>query len=297
MFQFQSEKALSILESFASHPGDDRLQFRVHYWGINPMHYDNHLHKHSFYEICYVIDGSGRYLDDGHWFALEPGTLFCSRPGIWHQIRSDAGMYLLFVAFEPDSAHSDPQALRMYQTLHTTDRFLLHQANHTSTALLWQALMRQLEAPHPLWKETLSPMALALIVSFCSTFRKPDEDMRTIPPIKTDARLLKRACVFIIDNISQPLPLDSIARYLNISGRHLSRLFSEKLGISYIGYVQRERVRHAAELLAYTDISILEAAEKTGFNSVHYFTRVFAKQTGLPPGEYRQLHRSTLDPR
>ncbi|MDF2964008.1 MAG: AraC family transcriptional regulator, partial [Paenibacillus sp.] len=154
----------------------------------------------------------------------------------------------------------------------------------------WQALMRQLEVSCQHWEEALSPMAHALLVSFYGTFSKPRDSLPDLPLFKADARLLKRACIFIKDNMSQPLPLDSMARYLNISGRHLSRLFSEKLGTNYVSYVQQERVRHAAELLTFTDLSIQEVADKTGFNSVHYFTRVFAKETGLPPGEYRSLN-------
>jgi AraC-like DNA-binding protein len=234
-----------------------------------------------------VVSGTGRYLDDGAWFTLEPGTLFLSRPGIWHQIKSEQGMYLLYVSFEPLAGRCDPAALQQYQTMHTTERFFLQTAEQTSSVLLWHALMRQLEAPHRLSKEALSPLAHALLVSFYGTFREPDADLYDIPLPKADDRLLKRARIFIKDNLSQPLPLDSIARYFNVSGRHLSRMFADKLGVNYVNYVQQERIRHASELLAYTGLPIQAIADKTGFNSVHYFTRVFAKETGLPPGEYR----------
>jgi AraC-like DNA-binding protein/mannose-6-phosphate isomerase-like protein (cupin superfamily) len=289
-YAFDPERALALLHAFASEPRDSRLAFKVHYWGITPVHRDNPVHKHSFYEICYVVEGSGRYMDEGRWHELGPGTLFCSRPGVLHQIRSESGMYLLFVAFETDAAHCNPDAARAYQSLYATNRYLLAEAGGTASALLWQSLMRQLEAPHPTVRESLASTAHALLASFPGTFRRlaAEEGGPALPRTRMARYLLSRAQVFIKDNLAQPLPLDTVARYLHVSGRHLSRLFASELGVGYVQFVRKERVRHAAELLACTDLSVQEIAERTGFASVHYFTRVFAQETGLPPARYRQ---------
>ncbi|PYI54586.1 helix-turn-helix domain-containing protein [Paenibacillus flagellatus] len=299
MFRFDPDRALSLLDAYALRPGDSRLGFAVHYWGITPRHYDNPVHKHSFYEICYVLDGTGSYMDDGHWHPLGPGTLFCSRPGVLHQIRSEAGMYLLFVAFEVDERVSDPGAVRTYRSLRATDRIVLPDADTVSAALLWRSLMLMLERPPGLRESALAGTAFALLLSFRDAFRASDEDEGGDPgdvPLRKSAhQLLNRALVFIKDNLSQPLALETVARYLHVSGRHLSRLFARELGLSYVHYVRRERIRHATELLDYTDMTVQQVADAAGFASVHYFTRVFARETGCPPGKYRQRGRSGGD--
>jgi AraC family L-rhamnose operon transcriptional activator RhaR len=94
--------------------------------------------------------------------------------------------------------------------------------------------------------------------------------------------------MFIRDNLDQPLSLGMVAAYLNVSRRHLSRLFSEGIHESFTGFIRKERVRQAAHLLGSTDLSIKEIAERTGFGSVHYFSRIFAREQKQTPGRYRR---------
>ena len=71
------------------------VTFRVHYWGGNSKHFDNPVHKHSFFEVCYVLDGKGEYEEfeeNGAVHPLRAHTLFFSRPGVVHQIRSKTGI-------------------------------------------------------------------------------------------------------------------------------------------------------------------------------------------------------------
>jgi AraC-like DNA-binding protein len=99
---------------------------------------------------------------------------------------------------------------------------------------------------------------------------------------------LHRAKLFIDDNLTSFLSLHQLSNYLHISERHLSRLFSEKLGQSFSHYVQEKRVQKSMELLLESDWAISRIAEETGFESVHYFTRVFTRKIGVPPGQFRK---------
>ena len=51
-------------------------------------------------------------------------------------------------------------------------------------------------------------------------------------------------------------------------------------------------MRRAAELLAHTDLTIDEIAERCGFANRFHFSRVFAQRMVEPPGRYRALHGS-----
>ncbi len=66
------------------------------------------------------------------------------------------------------------------------------------------------------------------------------------------------------------------------------RWFREHLGQTPAAYVAESRVRHARQLLALSDKSIDQIAAETGFANRHYFSRVFAKQVGCGPAEFRQ---------
>jgi AraC-like DNA-binding protein/mannose-6-phosphate isomerase-like protein (cupin superfamily) len=290
MFLLDPSKALYILNSFTGVLNQHSITFNIHYWGIAPFHLENPLHKHSFYEICYVIEGQGIYRDNGSQFPLDKGTLFCSRPEIWHQISSQEEMYLIYVAFEVDPEQSNKEMLERFNTLYRTNHFFLPNSENSVTALLWTALIKQFESPDLLVKENIVSIAQSLLLSFYTAFTEHDEKSIHLPRGKASVYLLNQAKAFIRDNLTQPLHLDTLANYLHVSGRHLSRLFTDETGQSYVIFVQSERIRSAANLLKYTNDPIKDISEKVGFNSVHYFTKAFSSKTGLPPGEYRTKH-------
>jgi AraC-like DNA-binding protein len=290
MFQIDLSKAMHILNSYAGVLQQNSITFNIHYWGIDPFHLKNPLHKHSFFEICYVMEGQGIYIDAGIQFPLEKGTLFCSRPEIWHQIHSPSKMYLVFVAFEVDPAQSAPEMLERFNTLYRTNQFIIHNCENSATVLIWTALLKQFESPDLLIKENIASIAQALLLSFYTAFTEHNEKAILLPRGKSSVSLLNQAKAFIRDNLSQPLHLGTIANYLHVSGRHLSRLFTDETGQSYVVFVQAERIRSAANLLKYTTDPIKDISEKVGFNSVHYFTKAFSVRMGIPPGEYRNMH-------
>ncbi|WP_339318059.1 helix-turn-helix domain-containing protein [Paenibacillus sp. FSL R10-2734] len=86
------------------------------------------------------------------------------------------------------------------------------------------------------------------------------------------------------------ISLDQCAQICNLSPQYLSKLFKRTMDISFIEYVTQLRVAKAQELLETTDLLVNEIAEQVGYNPKN-FIRVFKKQVGLPPGQYREMHR------
>jgi len=110
-------RANALLNQHISQISGNQASFKIHYWGFMPLHYSNSLHRHSFFEICYVLEGSGEYTDDGVDYPLQAGTLFCSKPGVWHQIRSEQGLALFFVAFEVDESQTSEAYTRGFRSI------------------------------------------------------------------------------------------------------------------------------------------------------------------------------------
>jgi hypothetical protein len=61
----------------------------------------NRVHRHSFYEPCIVISGTGEFEHGAEQYALREGDLFIADPGIYHEIRSlkTKDLQLYFLAF------------------------------------------------------------------------------------------------------------------------------------------------------------------------------------------------------
>jgi len=203
-------------------------EFKVHYWDVVPRHYNNPVHKHSFFEICYVLEGEGEYSENGIDYPLRAGTHFCSRPGIEHQIRSQDGMYLIYVAFEPDERSSRREAVETFRSLASSGETCVYDDGSLPSSLLWKSLMLREDGRNRLSPNALQAAAGALLLSFPSLFSS-----ETPAPSRFTGSadvLLRQAKLYIRDNLSRDLSLREISAYLNVSERHLYVCFPEALG-------------------------------------------------------------------
>lgn len=262
------------------------LAFRIHYWGIDWRHYSNPVHRHSFYEVCYVLEGEGEYEDEGVTYPLRGGSQFVSVPGHWHQIRSRDGMKMFFVAYEPSSTRGE-RVTAEYETALQRKAVPVIVNHENVPALLWRALFLQADAGAS--ASRASALAGMLLASFADAFVPGERAAPREPqPPRSQTLLVTMARRFIRDNLSRPLKLGDVARYLNVSDRHLSRLFRTHGGESFGNCLTRERMRLAEAMLRTTVKSPKEIAQAAGFQSIHYFTRAFSAYRGMPPAAFRK---------
>ncbi|WP_332631341.1 AraC family transcriptional regulator [Halalkalibacter flavus] len=282
-----------ILNKYVHSLNQDGATFHIHYWGAIPKHHDNHLHKHSYFEVCYIVDGEGTYIDNECTYKLQKHTIFLSKPEVVHQIKSESGLSIVYVGFELVESESRVEWIKLMEKAMKCSEVVINVEDDNPSALLWKSLMiKATRMEHAFAVGILRSIASSLILSLLQAFvpHSGKEDQRN--PSKRGSPLLHQAVLFIKDNLSHSIKLADLANYLNLSSRHLSRLFISELGVSFSDYVRNQRIRRAAILLKETEISIKEIAEQTGFPNVHYFTRVFTSAMGSSPGLFRSLYIS-----
>jgi AraC-like DNA-binding protein len=81
--------------------------------------------------------------------------------------------------------------------------------------------------------------------------------------------------------------LADLARRMNMSYHHLSRLFGETVGTSFRQHLNRLRVNEADRLLAGSTLSITDIALHCGFNSLRTFNRAYQALRGQTPSSTR----------
>ena len=84
-----------------------------------------------------------------------------------------------------------------------------------------------------------------------------------------------------------------MSRMAAMSGSNFYRVFTALIGTSADRYLIRLRLSHAEALLAGTDLPMTEVAERSGFDDSNYFSRVFRRNRGCSPREYRKQRRMT----
>lgn len=75
-----------------------------------------------------------------------------------------------------------------------------------------------------------------------------------------------------------------------LSYKYAGTLFKEVTGQTIKEYQCTLKLRKAEQLLKETDKSIAEVAQLTGFSDMFYFSKIFHKKKGCPPGEYRKTY-------
>lgn len=290
--QQELHKGIILLNSHAFHIKGNDLSLYIHYWGAEASLNSNPIHKHSFFEFCYVANGTGTYVEQGVTYSLSKGSLFITRPHMKHQIltESDSNLYLVFVAVEPIMNECSERGSRQLEQLATIEPFILEQQENSVPAMLWEALLTMTQQSPEFMSDSVINLSCALLASLNELFLTHRELEYKITLQRQSTTLVHQAKLYIRDNLSQPLRLKEVADYLHISSRHLSRLFSDELGATFSDYIRNERINQATLMLSNKEMSIKSISIETGFTSVHYFTTVFKEVMGVTPGEfYRKL--------
>jgi len=98
---------------------------------------------------------------------------------------------------------------------------------------------------------------------------------------------LKNALSYMEDHYSERVTLDALADAAGVTPKYLCRSFCSLTGKTPISYLNEYRIDRACEFLRTTDEPMLEIAGMCGFSDQSYFVKLFKRQKGITPGEYR----------
>jgi signal transduction histidine kinase/AraC-like DNA-binding protein/ABC-type sugar transport system substrate-binding protein len=101
-------------------------------------------------------------------------------------------------------------------------------------------------------------------------------------------RLVRRAIAYIHENYAETLTREQMATHLAVSENYLTNCFQKEMGISPLTFLNRFRIKEACKLLEEGNQTITAVALAVGFNDLTYFARVFHREMGVSPSEYRR---------
>ncbi|RAV19647.1 response regulator transcription factor [Paenibacillus contaminans] len=104
--------------------------------------------------------------------------------------------------------------------------------------------------------------------------------------------IIRDAISIIHERFAERLTLADLAAGVHINPTYLSRRFHDEVGVSFSEYLMQYRIKLSKTyLISHPGWSISTVAEKTGFNSQHYFSTIFRKSAGMTPKEYREREK------
>jgi len=102
------------------------------------------------------------------------------------------------------------------------------------------------------------------------------------------ASAVKNAKAYMELKHKEAISVKDVANSVNLSAGYFEKIFKDNTKMTLANYITKIRVEKAGQLLIEnTGCNISQIAEKVGYPSVYYFSRVFKKHTGLTPTQYR----------
>lgn len=102
------------------------------------------------------------------------------------------------------------------------------------------------------------------------------------------SRQIRACCDYIELHAEDDISIEALAQQAGYSKYYLSRKFKEETGTTVTEYIRAARIERAKLLLAATELSIQEIAEKLHFCSRSYFSTVFLQMVGCTPTGFRE---------
>lgn len=93
---------------------------------------------------------------------------------------------------------------------------------------------------------------------------------------------------YIDGNIYAKINANSVAEKFGFSVSQLGRLFKKEYGTTVYSYILEQKITAAEKLLQNSSLSLKETADMLNFTDEHYFSNIFKKKRGIPPGKIRK---------
>jgi two-component system response regulator YesN len=105
-----------------------------------------------------------------------------------------------------------------------------------------------------------------------------------------------QACrTYIMEHYSDDLSLDAVAKQFHFNSSYFSEQFKQYVGINFSDYLLQVRMDSAKRMLETTNEKVYQIACDVGYKDAKYFNRLFKRDTGITPEQYRQIRQTRTD--
>jgi AraC-like DNA-binding protein len=282
---------LSLLRPYVRHCGDARRGP----WSMSSRRLLDYL-------LVHIAEGSGRFVIAGQAHDAQPGDLFWMPPDTPHSMEGHApSMVCPYVHFDlvyrPEVSHWDftipggmEDLAELKPLLHPPfphaqlatlcGRLRLHNSKRVGNLIV--DICAEAARAQPFAPLRMSGLMLEIIAEILrgQTGLQADANEHS-PGLEEAAEYLRRHC-------AEKAPLKEVAQLCRLSPSHFRSLFARHFGCPPREYIRMARIHQAKSLIVGSNLNLSEIAYKTGFATVHSFSRAFHQMEGIAPSSYRK---------
>ena len=234
-------------------------------------------HLHDAVELVYLKAGSSLFIHGTEKTRLEAGDFFISFPNQIHgyEQSENTQLYLLILPVKPClSAYRKVLA----EKIPVRPYLKKGEWSPEEIDILLQLALKD--------KETASEDVMQGYFQVLMGKLLQQLQLQDAAAASDDA--LRSVLLYINAHYTEPLTRKQIAEKVGYNESYISHLFSQTLKTTLPDYIHSLRMSDATRLLTQTDLSVSRIALDLGFGSLRNFNRVFLKETGMTPTQYRQ---------
>lgn len=252
-------------------------------WGVRE-------HSHEFYQIWYVVAGEAEYLLNGQKITIRSDDVIFMPPGVSHElpVMQDGLLRYVDIKFrvEDEQLRRECEQIPLVMQLNNKG---IHDTIIKCRECWYEPDQHSFEIAKLLFEQAL----LQILKERLETKKTPLW-LPTIKGVEELSGVAAEIAGYIDIHYAEEFSLERIAGIFRYNKAYLCKKFKDGTGMTIVNYLNYVRIARAYDLICYTSDSISNISMTVGFSSVHYFTRIFKKICGMPPGEIRDLQKDSV---
>ncbi|WP_300106761.1 AraC family transcriptional regulator [uncultured Alistipes sp.] len=249
------------------------------------------LHRHDAWELYYVVYGHGNRMAGDTLQPFTAGDVALIPPSMLHRweyaadnVDKNGCVCYLMVAFKHSFVK---RCMEVFPELRNRLSGLVFPTDAlnfgTESSRTIRHLLSEMNGMDELGR--LSTMLRLLPVVFTSSDHTfAGKPMR----IERNVRRMQQICAYVMKHYVHSISLDDIAMEVGMNRSAFCSYFKKCKGMTFSQFVVQYRLNTACELLKHSQKSVSEICYLVGFNDLPHFIRVFRKNIGMSPSQYRK---------
>lgn len=254
------------------------------------------IRKNNFFELIYVVDGTGIQVINDNTFQYRKGNLFLVTPQDVHSYEITTPTKFFFLRFNEYYIKENSQngqsetILRMEYILqnasHRPGCILKNTIDKPLIASLIESIIQELNN-----QQIYHQKIIEQIVNTIITIVARNIALKLPKNIKeTTGEMVLEILHYIQENIYNPkqLKAERVSEHFNISLNYLGKYFKKQTGETLQEYISNYKLRLIETRLLNSDMRINEIADELNFSDESHLNKVFRKHKGMNPSEFRK---------
>ncbi len=261
---------------------------------------DNYVYSYDS-RLFYILDGACKIEIEDTAYEIKKDALLLWQAGTKYRFIAYDKIKMLVLNFDYTQSHSSitepisPVVFKKFKEERIIERVLFEKCEGLNRPLILEnmhslkkRILRTVEKFNTvgIYSKELASAILKEALTECAAAASYSENK--------SLGNVDKALAYLKENFERRITNADLGAVIGYHPHHINRLVLANTGMTVRQHLISIRVDNAKELLTYTELTMLEVAERCGFENAAYFSNAFKSKVGVSPREYRKKHKNLV---